>query len=190
MKSSAMLLCLVISVLVVWHFATGKIAVDQVTSRTDEIFYWVTILVSNTLGTALGDFTADTAWLRKGSTGFRGPDRARCGRLLRYQRARQHIFLVRVYFDAATGRNTRRYAYQTTSTRRTVAWPNFFFTCDDGCDDRCDRADISPRASWTHQRRELTSTEIIELQDRNHVKLPPVSINHKVLPFFNRGTIG
>jgi uncharacterized membrane-anchored protein len=62
-KSSAMLLGLVIAVLLVWHFTTGKIAVDQVTSSTDEIFYWVTILVSNTLGTALGDFTADTAGL-------------------------------------------------------------------------------------------------------------------------------
>jgi len=73
-KSSAMLLCLVIGVLIVWHFTTGKIAVDQVTSRTDEIFYWLTILVSNTLGTALGDFTADTAGLgfEKGSLVFAG----------------------------------------------------------------------------------------------------------------------
>jgi uncharacterized membrane-anchored protein len=35
--------------------------VDQVTRRGDEIFYWVTILVSNTLGTALGDFVATSA---------------------------------------------------------------------------------------------------------------------------------
>lgn len=71
-KSSAMLLCLVIAVLVAWHFTTGEIAVDQVTSRSDEMFYWVTILVSNTLGTALGDFTADTAGLgfEKGSLVF------------------------------------------------------------------------------------------------------------------------
>jgi uncharacterized membrane-anchored protein len=73
-RSSAVLLCLVIGVLIVWHFTTGKIAVDQVTSRTDEIFYWLTILVSNTLGTALGDFTADTAGLgfEKGSLVFAG----------------------------------------------------------------------------------------------------------------------
>jgi uncharacterized membrane-anchored protein len=63
-----------IIVLVVWHFTTGKIAVDQVTSRPDEIFYWVTILISNTLGTALGDFTADTAGLgfEKGALVFAG----------------------------------------------------------------------------------------------------------------------
>jgi uncharacterized membrane-anchored protein len=37
--------------------------VDHITSRTDEIFYWFTILVSNTLGTALGDFVASDAGL-------------------------------------------------------------------------------------------------------------------------------
>jgi len=57
-KSSAMLFCLVIIVLVVWHFTTGKIQTDHVTTRSNETFYWLTILVSNTLGTALGDFTA------------------------------------------------------------------------------------------------------------------------------------
>jgi uncharacterized membrane-anchored protein len=58
-KSSAILLAGVIVVLAVWRRTTGAIAVDRVTTRTDETFYWVTILVSNTLGTALGDFTAD-----------------------------------------------------------------------------------------------------------------------------------
>jgi uncharacterized membrane-anchored protein len=58
-KSSAILLAGVIVVLAVWRRTTGAIAVDRVTSRTDETFYWLTILVSNTLGTALGDFTAD-----------------------------------------------------------------------------------------------------------------------------------
>ena len=60
-KSSAMLLCLVIAILVVWRFTTGRIRVDDITSTRDETFYWVTILVSNTLGTALGDFVASTA---------------------------------------------------------------------------------------------------------------------------------
>ncbi|MGA6958925.1 MAG: hypothetical protein WBY38_05925 [Candidatus Acidiferrales bacterium] len=60
-KSSIMLLCAVIAVLIVWHFTTGKIAVDQVTTPKNEIFYWLTILISNTLGTALGDFTATSA---------------------------------------------------------------------------------------------------------------------------------
>jgi uncharacterized membrane-anchored protein len=66
-KSSAILLALVIGVLVVWHSTTGRIVVDRVVHRRDEVFYWVTILVSNTLGTALGDFVATTTGL-----GFQG----------------------------------------------------------------------------------------------------------------------
>jgi uncharacterized membrane-anchored protein len=58
--SSAMLLGLVILVLIVWRLTTGRIAADRITNRTDEVFYWLTILVSNTLGTALGDFSSET----------------------------------------------------------------------------------------------------------------------------------
>ena len=73
-KSSAMLLCAVLVSLAIWHFTTGKIAVDHITSRVDETFYWVTILISNTLGTALGDFTATTAGLgfERGALVFTG----------------------------------------------------------------------------------------------------------------------
>ena len=57
-KSSILLFCAVIAVLIAWHYTTGQIAVDHITTRRNEIFYWLTILVSNTLGTALGDFVA------------------------------------------------------------------------------------------------------------------------------------
>jgi uncharacterized membrane-anchored protein len=66
-KSSAGLFCAVIVILALWKHSTGAIAVDRVTSRKDELFYWLTILVSNTLGTALGDFVATTTGL-----GFEG----------------------------------------------------------------------------------------------------------------------
>jgi uncharacterized membrane-anchored protein len=66
-KGSAILLVLVGVVLFMWHRTTGRIRVDDVTTRKDEIFYWVTILISNTLGTALGDFVATTTGL-----GFEG----------------------------------------------------------------------------------------------------------------------
>lgn len=36
---------------------------DHITTRKNELFYWLTILVSNTLGTALGDFTASSLGL-------------------------------------------------------------------------------------------------------------------------------
>lgn len=58
-RAAAILFSSVIAVLVIWHFSTGAIAYDHVVSRKNEIFYWVTILISNTLGTAAGDFTAD-----------------------------------------------------------------------------------------------------------------------------------
>jgi uncharacterized membrane-anchored protein len=64
--SSACLLGLVIAVLLTWRLTTGKIAADKITSRRDELFYWLTIVVSNTLGTALGDFTADVTGLNLG----------------------------------------------------------------------------------------------------------------------------
>lgn len=66
-KSSVVELALVIVILVIWHRTTGAIQVDRITNRKNEIFYWVTILVSNTLGTALGDFVATTTGL-----GFEG----------------------------------------------------------------------------------------------------------------------
>jgi uncharacterized membrane-anchored protein len=62
-KSSLALLCGVLLVLGVWKRVAGRVAFEDITSRTDEIFYWLTILVSNTLGTALGDFVADTTGL-------------------------------------------------------------------------------------------------------------------------------
>jgi uncharacterized membrane-anchored protein len=40
---------------------TGSVAVANVSSPRSESFYWATIMLSQTLGTALGDWTADTA---------------------------------------------------------------------------------------------------------------------------------
>lgn len=73
-KSSAMLFLVVLVVLGVWRFVAGHIAVDRVVDRRDETFYWLTILVSNTLGTALGDFTADDLGLgfQRGAFVFAG----------------------------------------------------------------------------------------------------------------------
>lgn len=60
---SVILFALLLGSLVVWYRTLGSVAVDTVASPRSEIFYWVTIMFSQTLGTALGDWTADTAEL-------------------------------------------------------------------------------------------------------------------------------
>ena len=56
---SLILFALLMSVLGAWRLATGSVSVSSITTRKAESFYWVTILFSNTLGTALGDWLAD-----------------------------------------------------------------------------------------------------------------------------------
>ena len=58
---SSLLLGLLLASLAVWHRTLGSISVTSVSSPKAEAFYWVTIMFSQTLGTALGDWTADTA---------------------------------------------------------------------------------------------------------------------------------
>lgn len=57
---SALLLTLLLGTLFIWHRSLGTIAVGSVSEPKVEVFYWVTILFSQTLGTALGDWTADS----------------------------------------------------------------------------------------------------------------------------------
>lgn len=54
------LLTLVIATLTTWRVKMGSISVECITSPKVEMFYWTTILFSNTLGTALGDWVADS----------------------------------------------------------------------------------------------------------------------------------
>jgi uncharacterized membrane-anchored protein len=60
---TTLLLVLLIASLAVWYRTMGSVSVDTVSSPKAETFYWVTIMFSQTLGTALGDWTADTAGL-------------------------------------------------------------------------------------------------------------------------------
>lgn len=60
---SMLLLALLLASLVTWYRVMGSIAVDSVATPRAEAFYWITIMFSQTLGTALGDWTADNAGL-------------------------------------------------------------------------------------------------------------------------------
>ena len=62
-KGSLILASLLIAILALWRWQTGTLSVTNVKSVKAESFYWAAILVSNTLGTALGDFLADSSGL-------------------------------------------------------------------------------------------------------------------------------
>lgn len=71
---TSILFALLMGSLLLWYRTMGSVAVDTVSSPKSEMFYWVTIMFSQTLGTALGDWTADTAGLGfgGGATVFSG----------------------------------------------------------------------------------------------------------------------
>lgn len=60
---SILLFGLVLVSLFSWRATLGSISADKIADRRAEVFYWVTITFSQTLGTALGDWFADTAGL-------------------------------------------------------------------------------------------------------------------------------
>jgi uncharacterized membrane-anchored protein len=60
---SALLLTCVLATLALWRATLGSVSADTVTSPKAEAFYWATITFSQTLGTALGDWMADSTGL-------------------------------------------------------------------------------------------------------------------------------
>jgi len=60
---STLLATLLIITLAIWYRTIGSISVSSIDNPKAESFYWLTIMFSQTLGTALGDWTADTAGL-------------------------------------------------------------------------------------------------------------------------------
>lgn len=57
---STVLLLLLIGSLLLWKYIMGSVSIKTVSTPRAEMFYWLTIMFSQTLGTALGDWTADT----------------------------------------------------------------------------------------------------------------------------------
>ncbi len=60
---ASLLFVLLLGTLALWYRTLGSVSVASVASPRAELFYWVTIMFSQTLGTALGDWTADSAGL-------------------------------------------------------------------------------------------------------------------------------
>lgn len=63
---SSLLLALLLLSLAVWYKALGTVSVESVVTPKAEAFYWTTIMFSQTLGTALGDWMADSTGLGYG----------------------------------------------------------------------------------------------------------------------------
>jgi uncharacterized membrane-anchored protein len=57
---SLLLLACILGSLLAWHRALGSVDVNRVNSPRAETYYWITITFSQTLGTALGDWIADS----------------------------------------------------------------------------------------------------------------------------------
>src|SRR5678816_4925523 len=62
-QGSLILISFLMVILAVWRLSVGTLSVDYIHTRKAEAFYWTAILFSNTLGTALGDFLADSSGL-------------------------------------------------------------------------------------------------------------------------------
>ncbi len=65
---SLIIVVVLITILIIWRYTEKSLSVTEIKSRRGEIFYWAAILVSNTLGTALGDFLADDSGLGFGGS--------------------------------------------------------------------------------------------------------------------------
>jgi uncharacterized membrane-anchored protein len=65
---STLLFLLLMASLAIWYRTLGSVSVENISSSKAEMFYWLTIMFSQTLGTALGDWTASTAGLGYGGS--------------------------------------------------------------------------------------------------------------------------
>jgi len=62
-KGSALLVTVLLGIFAVWRSSGYSMSVDEVQGPRMELLYWTAVLLSNTLGTALGDFLADSSGL-------------------------------------------------------------------------------------------------------------------------------
>ena len=98
---TTILFVLLMASLFIWHRTLGSVNVDTVSSPKSEMFYWITIMFSQTLGTALGDWTADITGIGYGGGAL--------------------VFSLLLAIVAAA-------YYRTTLSRTTLFWAAFILT--------------------------------------------------------------
>ncbi len=62
-KGSLILVSILLAIFAIWKLSKLPLSVSKITTFKGEFLYWIAILFSNTLGTALGDFLSDTSKL-------------------------------------------------------------------------------------------------------------------------------
>ncbi len=62
-KGTLILISILAAIFIYWRFSAHSFSVQNITTFKVEMLYWTAILFSNTLGTALGDFLADSSGL-------------------------------------------------------------------------------------------------------------------------------
>jgi uncharacterized membrane-anchored protein len=124
---SLILFALLMIVLGAWWLSVGSVSVAIAAPKV-ESFYWLTILFSNTLGAALGDFLADSSGL-----GYEGAAVVFAGGLALlaiayfYTRVFPHLVVLGgVHLDPPARRHGRRYPHQAPCQRRSRSRPDQF----------------------------------------------------------------
>ncbi len=120
-----LLFVLLMASLAVWYWSAGSISVNTVSTPEIETFYWVSILFSQTLGTALGDWMADTNGprLRRWRAGILRRPRADCGGLFLYRHLENPAVLGRLHPDATARRHAGGPSRQAAGQRRSGVQP-------------------------------------------------------------------
>ncbi|MGH3888478.1 MAG: COG4705 family protein [Pseudonocardiaceae bacterium] len=62
-KGALVLIACLAAVFAIWYYSGQTFSVEQIRTFRGELLYWIAILFSNTLGTSLGDFLADSSGL-------------------------------------------------------------------------------------------------------------------------------
>ena len=146
--STILLICVIVSLLI-WRWSTGSISIETVSTPKVEIFYWVTIMFSQTLGTALGDWVADTnemGYLGAAAI-FGGLLLLTRSSLLPHEFFAGHFVLGCVHFDAPARSHSRRFSRQADRGRRPGSEP-LHRVARAPCGDRCVDPDFSPKACF------------------------------------------